>query len=213
MSSVLPAAMERSFQILRLHHSFTRCPEPGRAMEETIRRVVAAFEELDVRWALIGAHAVGILTEPRATSDVDFIVEESKLRRLLSVLEREFGELEARDLGPALRLEALDVDLVRSTTHPLFREALLHLRTVGDLKIPRPEMLIVLKYLAAISPWRGIAKRTHDIGDLRAVFHAVGKDDLDGELMRRLAAQVYPGAEAEFVDLLGRIERGEPITV
>ncbi len=182
-------------------------------MEDIIRRVVAVFEEVDVRWALIGAHAVGMLTEPRATSDVDFVVEEAKLRRLVAALEREFGELETRDLGPALRLRALDVDLVRSTTHPLFREALLQVRTVEGWNVPVPEMLMVLKFLAAVSPWRGIANRTHDVGDLRALYHAVGKDDLDGDLMQRLAAQVYPGAEAEFAQLLEKIERGEPIAI
>ncbi len=206
-------------QILRLQRSLTRrsdpqrATDPSRTMEDIIRRVVAVFEEVDVRWALIGAHAVGILTEPRATSDVDFVVEESKLRRLLAALEREFGELDARDLGPALRLKAIDVDLVRSTTHPLFREALDQIRIVGDWNIPVPEMLMVLKFLAAVSPWRGIAKRTYDIGDLRTLFHAVGKDDLDADLMQRLAAQVYPGAEAEFEQLLGKIERGEPIAI
>ncbi len=219
MSLALPSTMERSLRILRLQRSFTRrsdpprAADPSRTMEEIIRRVVTVFEEIDVRWALIGAHAVGMLTEPRATSDVDFVVEESKLRRLVAALKREFGELESRDIGPALRLKALDVDLVRSTTHPLFREALTQVRTVGGWQIPVPEMLMVLKFLAAVSPWRGIAKRTHDIGDLRALFHAVGKDDLDGDLMRRLAAQVYPGAEAEFEQLLGKIERGEPIAI
>lgn len=31
-------------------------------MEERIARVVAVFEELRARWALVGAHAIGTLT-------------------------------------------------------------------------------------------------------------------------------------------------------
>ncbi len=182
-------------------------------MEEKIARVVAVFQQLEARWALVGAHAVGTLAEPRATVDFDFIVEESKLRAILKALEEEFGELDAVDLGPAMRLRALDVDLIRSSTHALFQEALGQVRLVGDWKIPVPEVLIVLKYLAAVSPWRDRTKKMQDTVDLRTLLMAVGREELDEELMRRLAALVYPGAEKEFEALLGRIERGEPVTI
>lgn len=182
-------------------------------MEERIARVVAVFQELGARWALVGAHAIGTLTVPRATADFDFVVEDSKLRSILKALEREFGDLDPVDLGPAMRLRALDVDLIRSTTHSLFREALSHARPVEDWEIPVPEVLIVLKFLAAVSPWRERTKRMQDIVDLSTLFLAIGRDELDEDLIRGLAAQVYPGAESELEDLLGRIERGEPVTV
>ncbi len=41
----------------------------------------------------------------------------------------------------------------------------------------------------------------------------VGREEMDGALLKRLAAQVYPGGENELEALLGRIERGEPITI
>ncbi len=182
-------------------------------MEEKIGRVVAVFEELEVRWALIGAHAVGALTEPRATSDFDFVVEEPKLRAVIAALEESFGELDTVDIGPALRLRALDVDLIRSTTHPLFQEALANIRPLGDWKIPAPEILIVLKFLSAVSTWRDRTKKMQDVVDLRALFLATGREHLDEKLMSELAAQVYPRAEVEFEDLLRRIESGEPIAI
>jgi hypothetical protein len=79
--------------------------------------------------------------------------------------------------------------------------------------VPVPEVLIALKFLAAVSPWRDRTKRMYDTADLRALYLAVGQDQLDSELMNDLAAQVYPGAEREFGQLLEKIERGEPITV
>lgn len=182
-------------------------------MKTTVGRVIEVFDRLGARWALIGAHAVGVFTEPRATVDFDFIVEEPKLRAVIATLERELGDLRAEDLGPALRLAALDIDLIRSSTHPLFKEALDHVRDVDHWKIPVPEVLIVLKFLSAVSPWRGSAKRTYDVGDLRALVQAVGPQSLDRDLMHRLAARVYPGAESEFEDLFGRLERGEPISI
>lgn len=182
-------------------------------MEERIARVVDVFRRLDARWALVGAHAIGALTVPRATVDFDFVVEESKFREILKVLEQEFGDLDAVDLGPAMRLRALDVDLIRSTTHSLFREALSRVRPVEGWRIPVPEVLIVLKFLSAVSPWRERTKRMQDVVDLSTLFLTIGRGELDEELMRTLAAQVYPGAESEFDGLLERIEKGEPVTI
>jgi hypothetical protein len=213
MPTAIPATIRSSLEILRLDRALFGGKEPPTVMEETVRRVVAVLDWVRARWALVGAHAVGALTEPRATVDVDFIVEEAKLRQVLDALERELGKLEVVDMGPALRLQGLDVDLIRSTTHPLFEEALRHTRNLEGWRIPRPEVLIVLKFLAAVSPWRGLAKKTYDLGDLRALYHAVGKGQLDAELMRRLAAQVYPGAETEFDTLIEKIERGEAISI
>ena len=151
--------------------------------------------------------------EPRATSDFDFVVEGSKLRAIMKTLEEEFGDLDVVDLGPAMRLRALDVDLIRSTTHPLFNEALTHVQPTAGWKVPVPEVLVVLKFLAAVSPWRERTKRMQDIVDLTVLVTTVGRDELDEVLVKELAAQVYPGGEEELEALLGRIERGEPITV
>jgi hypothetical protein len=49
--------------------------------------------------------------------------------------------------------------------------------------------------------------------DLRAVYNAVGPDDLDRAEMVRLSALVYPGAERQFQALLDRVDRGDPIDV
>lgn len=213
MSSLMPQAVRASVRILGLTRSITGLPEEGPLMEERIERVVAIFRRLKTQWALVGAHAVGTMTTPRATVDFDFVVEESKLRSIVRALEEEFGELDAVDLGPALRCRALDVDLIRSTTHPLFQEALRNVRSVDGWPIPVPELLIVLKFLAAVNPWRDRTKRMYDVADLRALYLTIGKDELDGELMKTLSALVYPGAESEFAALLEKIEKGEPIAI
>jgi hypothetical protein len=187
--------------------------QPSSKVEERVARVIAVFGEVDVRWVLVGAHAVALHTEPRATVDFDFVVEGAKLEKVLTALRQAFGELRPFDMGPAVRLEALAVDLIRSTTHPLFAEALISARLSGAWRVPAPEALIALKFLSAVNPWRGPAKRTYDVGDLRALVQSIGFDNLDVAEMKRLAALAYPGAEREFADLLGRIERGEPISI
>jgi hypothetical protein len=209
----LPKSILSSLQILGVHRPTGGSGPPEGSLGERIRRILGVFEAVDARWALVGAHAIGMFTEPRATVDFDFVIEESKLRRVLKALEEELGELDTQDLGPALRLGALDVDLIRSSTHPLFQEALDRVRLMETWRVPVPEVLIVLKFLSSVSPWRGLTKKTYDIADLRALFHAVGKDQLDLDLMQQLASLVYPGAESEFEELIGRIDRGEPLTI
>lgn len=213
MPAALPKPIRTSLAILAATRAIVRRQEEAEVMEERIARVVAIFQQVGSRWALVGAHAIGTLAEPRATTDFDFVVEGSKLRAITKALEEEFGDLDVVDLGPAIRLRALDVDLIRSTTHSLFREALTQVRPVADWNVPVPEVLIVLKFLAAVSPWRERTKRMQDVVDLTVLVTAVGREELDGALLKGLAAQVYPGGEKELEALLERIERGEPITI
>ena len=180
--------------------------------ETDIARVVDVFKAKRARWALVGAHAIGLLTEPRATVDFDFIVDAAKLDDILTALTKVFGRLDARDIGAALQLKAIDIDLIRSTDHPLFEVALEQRRTVGRWRVPRTEVLIVLKFMAAVSPRRNRDKRRLDIADLGFVYHAAERK-LDRKLMIELSRLVYPGAETEFRELIGKIDRDEPIAI
>lgn len=180
--------------------------------EPDIARVVEILETDHVSWALIGAHAVSLVTEPRATPDFDFIVEDTKIDCVVRELAAEFGELDKNDVGAAIQLRAIDVDLVRPAIHPLLRIALESTRTIGDWRVPRTEILVVLKFLAAVGSWRARSKRMQDMGDICSVCRgAVG--ELDRALMLELSELVYPGAEREFSELLGRIDRDEPISI
>ena len=179
--------------------------------EADICRVTQAFESCDMRWALVGAYAIGIVTEPRATPDFDFIVETAGLASLVRHLADEFGALGETDMGAEIQLKAIDIDLIGARNHPLFQAALDQMRMVGDWKVPRTEVLIVLKFLAAVSPTRDQGKRMHDVGDIVQVYRQ--GDHLDRAAMIELSRLVYPGAEREFSELLDKIDRGEPIAI
>lgn len=180
--------------------------------EADVVRVIRVFKAQRARWALVGAHAIGLVTEPRATADFDFVLDATKFDSVLRALTKEFGPLDERDIGAAVQLTAIDVDLIRSTEHPLFEAALERRRTVGDWRVPRTEVLIVLKFLAAVSLRRNRDKRRQDVTDIAFVYHAAdGK--LDRALMLELSRLVYPGAEVEFEKLIGKIDRGEPIAI
>jgi hypothetical protein len=213
----IPEAIRRSMRILATHRAlFGRragAERTGRTMAEAdICRVIEAFEFCHVRWALVGTYAIGLVTEPRATPDFDFIVETAGLASVVRRLRKEFGELGETDMGVEIQLKAIDVDLIGASNHPLFHAAVEQVRTVGDWKVPRTEVLIILKFMAARSVRRDRHRRAQDLGDLCCVYE-VGRRDLDRTAMIELSRLVYPGAEREFGELLDKIDRGEPIAI
>lgn len=209
----LPEAIGTSLDILRIQDSMVgRVRYGSDRIEEIVTRVIATFDRLGAKWALVGAHVVGMLTEPRATTDFDFVVEEAKLHGVMDALRKEFPELAPFDMGPAIRLAPFSIDLIKSTQHPIFREALKGRHRLEGWIIPSVEAMIVLKFWSAISGWRAPEKKLQDASDMVAIYQA-HKGKANRELLVRLASLAYPGAEREFKALLGKIDRGEPITI
>jgi len=181
-------------------------------MEETYRRVIRTLDHLGVKWSLVGAHAINTYTRPRATEDIDLIVDAKRMKQVLAALEEEFGELHTVDVGAAIRVTELSVDLIRSDNHPLFWEALQQGRVRQGVRIPPAEILIALKFLAAVSPWRRPAERKQDAADLIGVYQAAGSE-LDIDAVLGHASRIYPGAEKELAKVFERIDRGEDVSL
>ncbi len=181
-------------------------------MEQTYRQVIAAVERAGSRWTVVGAHAVNCYVRPRATDDIDLVVEAKKLRVILRTIEEDVGQVEVDDIGAAVRLLNLSVDLIRSDNHPLFCAALDHGQQLGGVRVPPAELLLALKFLAAVSPWRKAAQRAQDTADLIAVYQELGSD-LDRDAAVRHAGQVYNGAGEELAMILDQIDRGEKVRI
>jgi hypothetical protein len=211
-ASVIPWAIRRSLEILATHRALFTAPDRKVMTENELKQLIGVFEACNADWVLVGAHAVGLVTEPRATADFDFIVEGHKSAEIIAALQVAFGDLDANEIGAAVELRALQVDLIRSTNHPLFQRALQERIVVSDWNVPKTEALVALKFLAAVSPWRDRNKRRLDIADIGTLMQARGSM-LDRVLMTELASLAYPGAENEFVELLRKLEVGEPIAI
>jgi hypothetical protein len=102
------------------------------------------------------------------------------------------------------------VDLIRSDNHALFRLALDLAQEREGVRVPPPELLLVLKFLAAASPWRNAADRKQDAADLIRLVQTLG-EALDRTATLAYAKQAYPGAEREIASALERIDRGEDV--
>lgn len=204
---MLPGLRE-SFEILRFQDSLANRPAPDLA--DVFRRVVARLDRIGAAWTLVGAHAVNVYVRPRATVDLDFVVDGRMLKRILAALEEEFGPLQTTDIGAALRVVNLSLDFIRSDNHPLFRAALDRGEVVGGARVPPPELLVTLKFLSAVSPWRKPGERKQDAADLINVYQSAGAD-FDRGAAARYAAGIYPGADGDFTAVLDRIDRGEDV--
>jgi hypothetical protein len=202
--------MARAFAILRLQN--TLAGREGPELEETYRRVIDVLTRVGARWSVVGAHAVNLFVEPRATVDIDLVVDARKMKPILRALEEEFGAVQTTEVGAALRVTNLSLDLIRADNHPLFRAALDDAEERQGVRVPTVELLLVLKFLAATSPWRDVADRKQDVADLIRVYRATGAD-LDRPAALRYASRVYPRAEVEFAGILDRIDRGEDVSV
>jgi hypothetical protein len=150
--------------------------------------------------------------EPRATVGIDFIIDARRLRAVLSELEKDVGAIQTVDMGAAVRVTNLAIDLIRGDNHPLFRAALDAATDKGGVRVPPPEILVVLKFLSAVSPWRRLADRKQDAADLIRVYQAL-EAEFDRAGAIQLARRVYPGAEREFETVLDRIDRGEDVSL
>jgi hypothetical protein len=183
----------------------------GPDLADVYPRAVAVLDRIGATWTLVGAHAVNLYVRPRATVDVDFVIDGRMLKKVLVALEQEFGPLETTDIGAALRITNLSIDLIRSDNHPLFRAALDRGEVRGGgPRIPPPELLVTLKFLSAVSPWRKPGERKQDAADLINVYQAAGAE-FDRDAAARYSRSVYPGAERELAAMLDRIDRGEDV--
>jgi hypothetical protein len=200
----------KAFRILRAQNALAN--REGTDMEDVYKRIIGAIDGAGVRWTVVGAHAVNVYVRPRATEDIDLVVDAGKMDIVLQVVEKEFGEQQAVDIGGAVRLVGLEVDLIRSNNHPLFRAALDDALEEQGIRIPPPELLIALKFLAATSPWRRPADRGLDTADLMNVYDALGSK-LDRGVALAYAAKIYPGADRELANVFDRIDRGERIQI
>lgn len=205
----LPAAMRESLGILQSQLWLqTREFAP---VEENVSRIVKALQQSGVAWAIIGAHAVNLYVRPRATVDLDVVIDGRYLKRVLGSLSDEFGEVTATDIGAALRISELALDIIRSDMQPVFRKAIDLAIDVDGVPVAPPELLIVLKYLAAVSPWRQAADRKQDAADLIRLVQTLG-EDLDRDAAQRHAEGSFPGAPAQLAALFDQIDRGEDPT-
>ncbi|HEX9880642.1 MAG TPA: nucleotidyl transferase AbiEii/AbiGii toxin family protein [Candidatus Binatia bacterium] len=146
-----------------------------------MKTLLADFDDQKIRYAAIGGFALGVLGIPRATMDLDFLVQRDDLDKLHSVLaalgyqryvrtenvsqyrhaEDQWGSV---DIVHAFRKAALGM-LSRAKGYPIFDGA-------QDVRVVNPEDVIGLKVQAMVND---ADRRPQELADIERVMAVYGR--------------------------------------
>jgi hypothetical protein len=180
------------------------------------QEVIKVLKQASVKFVLVGAHGIaGWLDEPRATQDVDVLIQ-TRYKQAVQAIEKAFPGLTVQDLPAVTRfLDPTDkrpvIDLMRSQA-ALYKLVAKNVHQVGKSHaIPDLEMALVLKYAAMHAPDRSMKKRLQDRADFIGMV-TKNHEIIDEAKLRKLARGIKPGSGEAIMQLLheARAEEGPP---
>jgi hypothetical protein len=205
------------------HGATARSPLPARIIHpselmdkntHTLTALLDALQEIGARHALIGGLVAGYYGKGRATVDVDLLVPKRFMKRLQAVLERRGYEV--RTFPDMMRMyvpgEPESVgDLVTQEASPVLRAAFAATTPATMLglqvNVVRRGAFVALKFHEALSPTRQMTDKMQDVVDLvRVLEKEFGPED--ERLAVAIVGKMYPGAVADFQELLDDVRHG-----
>jgi hypothetical protein len=182
--------------------------------EDVIRVLTAA----KVSFTLVGAHGLGGWTgKPRATEDVDIVVEQRHVKKAVAALTAAFPNLDVDDQPAVARLRdretgSVAIDVMKPN-QAVIHAALKHTHTVRNgrqsYKVPSLEMALALKFAPMVSLNRSDLDKQQDAVDFGRIVASNPKLDLDQ--LAALGGLVYPGGGKEIVEFVRRVRAGEQL--
>lgn len=162
-------------------------------LETLLKRLAADLDVADARWAVVGALAVGVRSEPRFTRDIDLAVavdsDQQAEHLVFSLRDRGYEvvsttEHESSGRIAMVRLAPTDEEPGAAIVDLLFATSGIENEIVDEadrlevlpglrLRVAKTGHLIALKLLSASDD------RPHDRGDLRALFAEARATDLE----------------------------------
>jgi hypothetical protein len=198
-----------------LAESFRRMYNP-KAMKIAPEQVIKVLNRAAVKFMLMGAHGIGPwLAEPRATRDVDLLVQKSHHRKAVRAVREAYPDLIVEDYPAVTRfLDPADnqavIDLMKPVEE-LHQEALKNALPAGKThRFPSLETAVACKFAAMTSPNRKERKRLIDTADLMAMVEH-NHPDLDRDVLFSLGKMVRDGGGHELLKLVADIQAGRPI--
>lgn len=190
---------------------------PSELMDKNARTLAAildALSEVGARHALIGGLVAGYYGKGRATVDVDLLVPKRFMKRIQAALEQRGYEV--RTFPDMMRMyvpgEPESVgDLVVQEANPVLRAAFTATTPGSILGLPvsmvRRGAFVALKFHSALSPTRQLTDKMQDVVDIvRVLDREFGPDD--EQLAVAIVGKMYPGAVADFEEMLDDVRHG-----
>ena len=196
----------------RLTQGFYRTHRPGQ-VKLTPQEIIPVLNRAGVKFVLLGTHGIeGWMSEPRATENVNFLIQKRYHRKAIRAIQEAFPHLEMHDQKKVTRFvdrvaKRVVLDLMRPL-EPFYQAVFENTVPAGFThRVPDVEMALVCKFAAMISPHRTGRKKARDVGDFMDVVdqhHEV----LDLAKLRRLAELVHPGSGARILEFIEEAKAG-----
>lgn len=187
------------------------------AMQVEPKELIRLLNRSGVKFVLMGQHGIsGWLSEPRATRDVDVVVQKRHHAKAVRAIQAAWPELVKKEfpvvtrfLDPANQEPVIDV--MRPTD--VYAEAFKNCVRIGKTHdVPNLEFALAAKFAAMVSRNRDIPKKLSDASDFaQMVFrnHA----DINFDRLRSLGDAVCPGGGQELVRFVEDVKAGKPLRV
>jgi len=198
-------------------------PMLGREQKEDVVRLVPedvtpSLDAAGIDYVLVGAHGLsGWLPQARATEDVDFLIRIRDRQKAADAILKKYPKLQIEKHLDVWRLKResdtlVDLMLNRSALYKrVFSEFVVIKVGRRNLKVPKLEAALAMKFGAMTGHYRKVEKKFYDAGDFAGMIRKNKVIDL--VLLRELGELVYPGGGAEVVNYVDDVRHGRRLEI
>lgn len=182
--------------------------------------VVRVLNKARISFVLVGAHGLAAWRKkPRATEDVDVVVNARQVKKAVQVLLDAFPQLEPVDLPVVVRLRERDtkdvaIDVMKPLQQP-YVEVFKHTKkatTEGQTyRIPSLEMAMVMKFSSMTSLYRADADKFQDAHDF--IQMVLANPDFDKATVAKLASLIYEEGGKDVLEMTRKVLAGEKLII
>lgn len=182
------------------------------AMQVDPDELIKLLNEAGIKFVLMGEHGIsGWLSEPRATRDVDVVVQKRHFAKAVRAIQAAWPELVVKQYPVVTRfLDPANGEPVIDVMRPndVYREAFKNCVPVGKTHhVPNLELALASKFAAMVSRMREVPKKHSDASDFaQIVLRNHAKINLNR--LRQLGDAVYPDGGKELVRFVDDVKAG-----
>jgi hypothetical protein len=178
-------------ECIALSSKLSKLPMIGREQQWEVIRVVPGdivpvLKAFDIDFMLVGAHGVsGWMMEPRATQDVNVLIRPRDKTKAAQAILKKYPDMELEKCPQVWRFRKhgqvlLDLMLAFSALHKRVFKEFEFIRIANvQVKIPKVECALAMKFTAMVGHYRLPRKKHIDAGDFMSIVEKNSKLDLD----------------------------------
>lgn len=182
------------------------------AMQVEPNELIGVLNDAGIKFVLMGQHGIsGWLSSPRATRDVDVVVQKRHFAKAVKAIGAAWPELLVQEnavvtrfLDPANREPVIDVMRPYDVYAETFKNSI---RIGKSHQVPNLEMALAAKFAAMVSRMRDPEKKHSDAGDFGQIVRR-NQHAIDFDRLRRLGDTVYPGGGEEILRFVEDVKAG-----